>query len=69
MGTLRFGNDPTQSVCDKTGKLHDIQNLWCSDGALFPTSSGYNPTMTIVSLSCWVAANMVFPNAPQQALW
>jgi gluconate 2-dehydrogenase alpha chain len=69
MGTLRFGNDPTTSVCDKTGKLHDIQNLYCSDGALFPTSSGYNPTMTIVSLSCWVAGNMIFPGQPQQVLW
>jgi choline dehydrogenase-like flavoprotein len=68
MGTLRFGNDPTQSVCDKTGKLHDIQNLYCSDGALFPTSSGYNPTMTICALACWVGANMVSPGNPTQAL-
>jgi choline dehydrogenase-like flavoprotein len=69
MGTLRFGTDPAKSVCDKAGKLHDVQNLWCSDGALFPTSSGYNPTMTIVALACWVAGNMVFPGAPQKALW
>ncbi len=69
MGTLRFGNDPTTSVCDKTGKLHDVQNLYCSDGALFPTSSGYNPTMTISALSCWVAGNMIFPGQPQQVLW
>jgi len=64
MGTLRFGTDPTQSVCDATGKLHDVTNLYCSDGALFPTSSGYNPTMTICALSCWVAANMVSPGSP-----
>ncbi len=68
MGTLRFGTDPAMSVCDKTGRFHDVQNLYCSDGALFPTSSGYNPTMTICALSCWVAGNMVFPGAPQQAL-
>ncbi len=68
MGTLRFGTDPTKSVCDPTGKLHDVQNLYCSDGALFPTSSGYNPTMTICGLSTWVAANMVFPGQPQQAI-
>jgi len=68
MGTLRFGSDPTQSVCDATGKLHDIQNLYCSDGALFPTSSGYNPTMTICALSTWVGANMVFPGQPQMAI-
>ena len=68
MGTLRFGTDPAKSVCDATGKLHDIQNLWCSDGALFPTSSGYNPTMTICALACWVGANMVNPTNPLQAL-
>jgi len=68
MGTLRFGSDPATSVCDATGKLHDVTNLWCSDGALFPTSSGYNPTMTICALSCWVGANMVFPGNPAQAL-
>jgi choline dehydrogenase-like flavoprotein len=68
MGTLRFGTDPTKSVCDATGKLHDVQNLYCSDGALFPTSSGYNPTMTICALSCWVAGNMIFPGSPGQVL-
>jgi choline dehydrogenase-like flavoprotein len=68
MGTLRFGTDPKQSVCDPTGKLHDIQNLYCSDGALFPTSSGYNPTMTICALACWVGANMVNSTNPLQAL-
>jgi choline dehydrogenase-like flavoprotein len=69
MGTLRFGNDPANSVCDLTGKLHDITNLYCSDGALFPTSSGYNPTMTICALACWVAGNMIFPGSPGQVLF
>ena len=64
MGTLRFGTDPAKSVCDATGKFHDVQNLYCSDGALFPTSSGYNPTMTICALACWVGANMVNPTSP-----
>lgn len=69
MGTLRFGNDSSKSVCDSTGKFHDVTNLYCSDGALFPTSSGYNPTMTIVSLACWVAGNMVFPGNPSQVIF
>lgn len=68
MGTLRFGTDPTKSVCDPTGKLHDVTNLYCSDGALFPTSSGYNPTMTICALACLVAGQMVFPGNPQKVL-
>jgi choline dehydrogenase-like flavoprotein len=68
MGTLRFGPDPKTSVCDPTGRFHDIGNLYASDGALFPTSSGYNPTLTIVALSTWVAGNMVSPGSPEKVL-
>ena len=68
MGTLRMGLDPATSVCDRVGKLHDLGNLWCADGALFPTSSGFNPTLTIQALAQWVAANVVAPGAPESVL-
>jgi choline dehydrogenase-like flavoprotein len=68
MGTLRFGTDPTTSVCDPTGRFHDVGNLYAADGSLFPTSSGYNPTLTIATLATYVAAEMVFPGSPQKAL-
>jgi gluconate 2-dehydrogenase alpha chain len=68
MGTLRMGPDPTTSVCDATGRFHDIGNLYCADGALFPTSSGFNPTMTIVALSLWVAGGMASPGNPNAVL-
>jgi choline dehydrogenase-like flavoprotein len=68
MGTLRMGTDPKTSVCDRTGKLHDLGNLWCADGALFPTSSGFNPTLTIQALALWVAANLVAPADPESVL-
>lgn len=68
MGTLRMGKDPKTSVCDPTGRFHGIENLWASDGSLFPTSSGYNPTHTIVSLATRVAGGIVFPGSPERAL-
>jgi gluconate 2-dehydrogenase alpha chain len=68
MGTLRFGTDPTQSVCDPGGRFWDVGNLWASDGALFPTSSGYNPTMTIIALALRVAATMVNPTSPESVI-
>ena len=68
MGTLRFGSDPSASVCDANGRFHDIQNLYCADGGLFPTSSGFNPTMTIIALATWVGANIANPGAPGQAI-
>lgn len=68
MGTLRFGKDPKTSVCDSLGRFHDVGNLFAADGSLFPTSSGYNPTLTIMTLATYVAANMAYPGQPSRAL-
>jgi gluconate 2-dehydrogenase alpha chain len=68
MGTLRFGAAAGTSVCDRNGKFWDFGNLFASDGSLFPTSSGYNPTMTIVALSLRVAAAMVNPTSPESVI-
>jgi choline dehydrogenase-like flavoprotein len=68
MGTLRFGEDPAASVCDPTGRFHDVGNLWAADGALFPTSSGFNPTLTIVALGLRVGAGIAYPGDPDRAL-
>ncbi|MDB4994536.1 MAG: Choline dehydrogenase-like flavoprotein [Myxococcaceae bacterium] len=68
MGTLRSGTDPKTSVCDPNGRFHDIGNLYASDGALFPTSAGANPTMTIVALALRVGAAMVNATSPLSAL-
>jgi choline dehydrogenase-like flavoprotein len=50
MGVARMGEDPTTSVCNPWGQTHDIDNLFISDGSLFPTSGCANPTLTIISL-------------------
>jgi gluconate 2-dehydrogenase alpha chain len=68
MGTLRMGNDPRASVCDATGRFHDVGNLYAADGCLFPTSSGFNPTHTIMALATRVAGGMVFAGSPEKAL-
>jgi gluconate 2-dehydrogenase alpha chain len=68
MGTLRFGDDPRSSVCDRRGRFHDLDNLYAADGSLFPTSSGFNPTLTICALSSFVGACMVAGDSPQRAL-
>ncbi|HTR50950.1 MAG TPA: GMC family oxidoreductase [Kofleriaceae bacterium] len=68
MGTLRSGVDSSTSVTDPNGKFWDLGNLWASDGALFPTSSGYNPTMTIVALALRVGAAIVNPTSPESVI-
>lgn len=52
MGTLRMGTDPDGSVTDAYGKFHDLENLYCADGGVFVTSTGYNPTLTTQALAC-----------------
>ena len=47
MGTCRMGNDPERSVVDRDCRSHEVPNLYVPDGSCFPTSSGYNPTLTI----------------------
>jgi len=51
MGTARMGHDPETSVTNSWGQTHDIENLFISDGSLFPTAGCENPTLTIVALA------------------
>jgi len=55
MGTLRMGTDPEISVVDCAGRFHDVDNLYACDGSVFPTSSGYNPTLTIFAVAARIA--------------
>jgi choline dehydrogenase-like flavoprotein len=51
MGSCRMGKDPAASVVDADCRSHEVANLYVSDGSCFPTSSGYNPTLTIFAVS------------------
>jgi choline dehydrogenase-like flavoprotein len=48
-GTARMGTDPSQSVVDAWCATHDVDNLYVLDGSVFPTSTGVNPTLTIMA--------------------
>ena len=54
-GTCRMGDDPGRSVVDRWCRSHDVPNLWMVDGSVFPTSGGYNPTLTILANAYRVA--------------
>ena len=51
MGTARLGTDPRTSVCDPWQRLHDVDNVVVTDSSVFPTSTGYGPTLTLVALA------------------
>ena len=45
------GYRPRDSVCDPWQRLWDVDNVLVADSSVFPTSSGYGPTLTIVALA------------------
>jgi choline dehydrogenase-like flavoprotein len=51
MGTARMGDDPARSVVDRWGRMHDLPNVLVADSSVFPTSAGYGPTLTLVTLA------------------
>ena len=55
MGTLRMGVDAASSVTNAQGRFHHVDNLYATDGSVFPTSSGYNPTLTIIAVALKIA--------------
>jgi choline dehydrogenase-like flavoprotein len=59
MGTCRMGADPRSSVVDPLGRFHDVENMLCTDSSVFVTSTGYNPTLTIVALALRACRHLV----------
>jgi choline dehydrogenase-like flavoprotein len=61
MGTARMGTDAATSVVDPTGQSWDVEGLWVADSSVFPTSAGYNPTLTICALAHRTATILAGP--------
>ncbi|MFN8542965.1 MAG: GMC family oxidoreductase [Candidatus Binatia bacterium] len=55
LGTLRMGASPATSVTNADGRFHDVDNLYAVDGAVFPTSGGWNPTLTLMAVAARTA--------------
>lgn len=50
-GTARMGKDPKKSVLNSFNRLHDVKNVFVTDGACFATQGCYEPTLTIMAIS------------------
>jgi choline dehydrogenase-like flavoprotein len=59
MGTHRFALDPAHGVTDPYGRMWAFDNLYVAGGALYPTSPGFNVTLTMYALSYWLGAAIV----------
>jgi choline dehydrogenase-like flavoprotein len=58
LGTTRMGDDPSSSVVNADQRVHSVDNLYISGGAVFPSSGCANPTMTIVALAIRLADHL-----------
>lgn len=55
MGGCKMGKSAKDSVTNSWGKVHGYENLYVSDGSLFPSCSEVNPYLTIMALADRVA--------------
>ena len=55
MGTARMGIDPKSSVLNGNNQLHDVLNVYVTDGACMASSGSQNPSLTYMALSARAA--------------
>ncbi|HSU32144.1 MAG TPA: GMC family oxidoreductase [Bryobacteraceae bacterium] len=58
-GTARMGKDPKKSVLNAYNQIHDVKNVFVTDGAAFVTQGCYEPTLTIMAISARAADHIV----------
>lgn len=55
MGGACMGNDPKTSYLNKWNQSHEVNNLFVTDGAAFPSISCVNPSITFMALTARAA--------------
>lgn len=58
-GTCRMGEDTSVSVCDPTGRVHAVDNVFVADGAVMPYPGAVNPTLTIQAVAHRIAGHLI----------
>ena len=51
MGTARMGRDPKTSVLNKWNQMHDVKNVFVTDGSCMTSSATQNPSITYMALT------------------
>jgi choline dehydrogenase-like flavoprotein len=51
MGTARMGKDPKNSVLNEHNQMHDVKNIFITDGSCMVSSSCVNPSLTYMALT------------------
>jgi len=56
MGTARMGRDPKTSVLNGNNQMHDVKNVFITDGACMTSSACQNPSITYMALTARAAS-------------
>lgn len=51
MGTARMGDDPKTSVLNKWNQMHEVNNVFVTDGSCMPSIACQNPSLTFMALT------------------
>jgi choline dehydrogenase-like flavoprotein len=51
MGTARMGRDAKTSVLNKWNQLHEVPNVFVTDGSAMTSSACQNPSLTYMALT------------------
>ncbi|MBI1748335.1 MAG: GMC family oxidoreductase [Acidobacteria bacterium] len=51
VGTARMGNDPKTSVLNRFNQVHDVKNVFVTDGSCYVSSPCQNPTLTMMAIT------------------
>jgi choline dehydrogenase-like flavoprotein len=59
MGTARMGRDPKTSVLNKWNQMHDVPNVFITDGSFMTSAACQNPSLTYMAFTARAANHAV----------
>ena len=59
MGTARMGHDPKTSILNGNNQIHDVKNVYVTDGACMTSAGNQNPSITYMALTARAAKHAV----------
>jgi len=64
LGTARMAATPASGVVDRDLKVFGYENVWVSDGSVFPTAGSVNPSLTICALGQRLGTHLIACASP-----
>ena len=59
MGTARMGRDPKNSVLNSNNQIHDVKNVYVTDGSCMTSGGNQNPSITYMALTARAVSHAV----------